>query len=72
MMYLPRGWKIQAQNNKKMGQKDTHGLWHGHLHGRASVAEPGYKGKEREMEGKMDVCLDRLSYDLDTEFTTKS
>jgi len=24
------------------------------------------------MEGKMDVCLDRLSYDLDTEFTTKS
>jgi len=41
-------------------------------HGRAWEAESGSEEKGREMEGKMGVCLDRLSYDLDTEFTTKS
>ena len=67
-----KGVEDTSSKQKKMGQKDTHGLWHGHLHGRASVAEAGYEEKEREMEGEMDVCLDRLSYDLDTDNTTKS
>jgi len=55
-MYLPRGWKIQARIKRKMGQKETHGLGHGHTHGRASVAEAGYEEKEREMEGKW-MCV---------------
>uniref|UniRef100_A0A7C9CSJ8 Uncharacterized protein n=1 Tax=Opuntia streptacantha TaxID=393608 RepID=A0A7C9CSJ8_OPUST len=57
---------------KKNGTESTHGQTHGQAHNRAAGPEPGYKGKEREMEGKMAACLDRLSYDLDTEFTTKS
>jgi len=43
MMYLPRGWKIQARIKRKMGQKEAHG----HLHGRAAVPESGYKEKRR-------------------------
>jgi len=30
------------------------------------------KGKERGSGREMDLCLDRLSYDLDMEFTIKS
>ena len=67
-----QGVEDKSSKQKKMGQKEAHGLGHGHLHGRVTVPESGNKGKEREMEGNMDVSLDSLSLDLDTDFTTKS
>ena len=67
-----KGVEDTSLKQKKNGTESTHGQTHGQAHGRAVGPEPGYKGKEREMEGNMDVCLDSLSLDLDTAFTTKS
>ena len=57
VMYLPRGWKIQARIKRKMGQKEAHGLAHGNLHGRAAVPESGDKEKRRRNGREVDVCV---------------
>jgi len=55
MMYLPRGWKIQARNNKKReGSEDTRA---GAVGARPCVMAriAGYVFRREEKWGKMDV-----------------
>ena len=55
-----------------MEQKWTHGQAHWLTHGRAEGQKPVFLREKEKREGEMGLCLDNLSYDLDTDFTTKS
>jgi len=48
-----------------------HGHAHWLTHGRAAGAETCFLREKEKREGEMGLCLDNLSYNLDTDFTTK-
>ena len=60
-----------SKQQEKKEAVETHGQ--GAMDARPCVMGSSRMCLRREEKWKgMDVCLDRLSYDLDTEFTTKS
>ena len=67
-----RGMKIQAWKQKEKAQRWTHRQAHGLTHGRAAGSETGASCGRSENGREMEMHLDKLNRDLNTEITTKS